>query len=195
MKKINADYYTFSGHKMLGPTGTGILYGKKEHLEQLPPFLLGGETVSDSTYEQYTLKPLPHKLEAGLQDYAGIIGLQAAITYLKKIGMHTIEKHETKINTIITEELEQQPLTIIGPQEAQQRGNIYSFMIDKMDIHNAAHILNKQNIMVRSGAHCVHAWFNKKQLPGSIRASFYIYNTEEEAQQFATAIKKIIQLT
>jgi len=178
LKELDADFYAFSGHKLCGPTGTGILYGKKEQLEQLEPYNLGGETVTNTTYDHYELKPLPERFEAGLQDYAGILGLAAAINYLKKIGMDTISNHEEKLNKIMTEELKE-VITILGPEDHKQRSNILSFTIQNLDIHNIARILSTgEKIMTRSGAHCVHAWFNNHQLPGSIRASIYFYNTD-----------------
>ena len=196
VRNLNVDFLAFSGHKMLGPTGTGVLYGKKELLEKMEQFIIGGETVTDSTYIDYKVEELPMKFEAGLQDYAGIIGLGEACKYLKKIGLRKISEHEIRINKVITESLHKyEKLRIIGPDEPEKRGGIFSFNIGGMNPHDISKILDaSRNIMTRSGAHCVHSWFNKHNLKGSVRASLYLYNTEEEAQIFADEVKKLLKL-
>ena len=195
VRELNADFFVFSGHKMLGPTGTGVLYGKKELLEKLNQFLVGGQTVIDSTYTGYEPEELPMKFEAGLQNYAGIIGLSEATKYLKRIGLKKIEKHEIKLNEIITSELGEK-VDLIGPKDPALRGGIFSFNIEGMDPHHIAKILDSsKNIAIRSGAHCVHSWFNKHKLKGSARASIYFYNTEDEAQTFADEVKKILKMS
>jgi len=196
VRKLDVDFLAFSGHKMLGPTGTGILYGKKEHLEKMEQFLVGGETVIDSTYESYIPEELPAKFEAGLQDYTGIIGLGEACKYLESIGMKNIQNQETKLNQIITEGLKNEHnIQIIGPIEPEKRSGIFSFNIKGMEAHHISLILDKtKKIMTRSGAHCVHSWFNKHNLKGSVRASLYFYNTEEEAKIFVEEVKKIARM-
>ncbi len=193
---LDADFLAFSGHKMLGPTGTGVLYGKKELLEKMEQFIIGGETVIDSTYDSYRMEELPMKFEAGLQDYAGIIGLGEACRYLKRIGLKRIEEHEIKLNKLITELLAgNEKISIIGPGEAEKRGGIFSFNINGMDPPYVSRMLDaSKSIMTRGGAHCVHSWFNKHNIKGSVRASLYIYNTEEEAQIFAEEVKKIARM-
>lgn len=193
VKELGADFIAFSGHKMLGPTGTGALYGRKELLEKLDTYNLGGETVDDSTYKTYEIAEIPHKFEAGLQDYAGIIGFGEAAKYLRKIGPAKIEKHEHKLNKMISEELLQnEKITLIGPTAPEKRSGIFSFNIKGMDPHHISKMLDvSKNIMTRSGRHCVHSWFNKHKIDGSARASFYIYNTEKEAQTFTEEVKKI----
>ena len=193
VKKLNIDFIAFSGHKMLAPTGVGVLYGKLELLSKLSPFILGGETVSDSSYDSYTLKEVPHRFEAGLQNYAGIIGFGEAIRYLKKVGFNNIEKQEAALNKLVTERLmNNSRIELIGPKDYKLRGNIFSFNIKGMEPHNVSSILNSSaNIAVRSGAHCVHSWFNKHKLKGSVRASLYFYNTEEEALKFAEEVERI----
>ncbi|MBS3074765.1 cysteine desulfurase [Candidatus Pacearchaeota archaeon] len=193
VKKLNIDFIAFSGHKMLAPTGVGVLYGKLELLSKLSPFILGGETVSDSSYDSYTLKEVPHRFEAGLQNYAGIIGFGEAIRYLKKVGFNNIEKQEAALNKLVTERLmNNSKIELIGPKDYKLRGNIFSFNIKGMEPHNVSSILNSSaNIAVRSGAHCVHSWFNKHKLKGSVRASLYFYNTEEEALKFAEEVERI----
>jgi len=196
VRKLDADFFAFSGHKMLGPTGTGVLYGKKALLEKLDQFIVGGETVKDSTYDSFVPEDVPMKFEAGLQDYAGIIGLGEACRYLRNIGFSKIEKHELKLNRIMTDGLSGiSKLKVIGPENPALRSGIFSFVVDGMDIHHVAKMLDvSRGIMVRSGAHCVHSWFNKHYMKGSVRASSYVYNTSEEAQVFVDEMKKIIKL-
>ena len=192
VKKLDVDFLAFSGHKMLGPSGIGALYGKKVLLEELNPFIVGGETVKDTTFKKRTWEEIPERFEAGLQNYAGIIGFAEAAKYLQKIGMKNIEKHETKLTLQLTDGLQKfENIKIIGPK-AEKRGGITSFNLKKMDSHQVALLLdNSADIMVRSGAHCVHSWFNKHKLQGSVRASLYIYNTEQEVELFIEEIKKI----
>jgi cysteine desulfurase / selenocysteine lyase len=193
VKALDVDFVAFSGHKMLGPSGTGVLYGKYKLLEQLEPFMVGGDTVLSSTYDSCQFLPPPEKFEAGLQDYAGIMGLGAAANYLMGIGFEAIEKQEQLLNEAITAEIKELPkLRMIGPGDPKQRGGIISFYIEGVDSHRIALMLDQMaNIMVRSGQHCVHSWFNAHQLKGSVRASLYFYNTIEEAILFSSSLKKI----
>ncbi len=195
VRGLDADFFACSGHKMLGPTGTGMLYGKYELLERLEPFMVGGETVMNSTYGTATFEEPPHKFEAGLQDYAGLIGLGEALRYLDDKRAFA-EKHEQKLNEIITKELLSiDGLHLIGPKDASQRSGIVSFYIDGVESHNLASVLDaSHSIMVRSGRHCVHSWFNHHGIFGSLRASLYIYNTAEEAGLFCEATKKAVKV-
>ncbi|MFH0752412.1 MAG: cysteine desulfurase [archaeon] len=192
VKKLDVDFLACSGHKMMGPTGTGILYGKERLLNNLKPFIVGGETVTDSTYKSQTFDKIPHKFEAGLQNYAGIIGLGAAIKYLNKIGMDKIQSHEQKLGDYIRKELTEDKIELINPQS--QTSGIFSFNIKGMDSHMVALTLDKtSNIMIRSGHHCVHSWFNAHKINGSARASLYLYNTKEECELFCEEVKKIVK--
>ncbi|NQU97910.1 cysteine desulfurase [Candidatus Woesearchaeota archaeon] len=195
VKKLDVDFLAFSGHKMLGPSGIGVLYGKKELLEDLNPFMVGGETVKESTYTTRVWEDLPERFEAGLQNYAGIIGLAEAAKYLDKVGRKNIEKHEVKLTKKLTKGLEELgDVKIIGP-EAEQRGGITSFNIGNHDSHQVALLLdNSSAIMVRSGAHCVHSWFNKHNMDGSVRVSLYLYNTKKEVERFINSLKEVKKL-
>lgn len=195
VRKLGVDFLAFSGHKMLGPSGTGVLYGKKELLEKMEQFIVGGETVMNSTYEDYVPEKLPMKFEAGLIDYSGIIGLGEACRYLKKIGLDKIEEHELKLNRIVTEGLKNESkIEVIGPKDAELRGGIFSFNIKGIEPNHVSRILSaSKNIATRGGAHCVHSWFNAHNLKGSCRASFYLYNTEEEAREFVSEVKKLLK--
>ena len=196
VQKLDIDFLAFSGHKMLGPSGTGVLFGKKELLENLEPFLTGGDTVEYTTYDGHKLLPLPEKFEAGLQDYAGIIGLGVATRYLQNIGFEYIEQQELALNQFITEKIiDIKKLKIIGPADAKLRSGIINFTIDGLNPHETSLILDKNyNIMVRSGQHCVHSWYNSRGITNSIRASLYFYNTLEETQVFVEAINTIAKL-
>ena len=193
VKRLDADFIAFSGHKMLGPS-IGVLYGRRELLEELPPFMTGGDTVSRTTYKTADFLKPPEKFEAGLQNYAGAIGLAAAIDYLKDAGMKSVEKHEAELNSYATKLISEiDGISILGPS-ADKRGGILSFNIEGMDFHQIALMLNETSIMVRSGQHCVHSWFESRGIKGSVRASLYLYNTREEIERFAEAVKKIAKM-
>lgn len=195
VRELDADFLVFSGHKTLGPTGTGVLYGKKDLLGKLTPLNSGGGTVTSSTYESFSEEKLPERLEAGLQDYAGIIGLGAACNYIQQIGFSMIEKHEQRLNKIVSDGLSQEPsIEVIGPKDCKERSSIFSFNIKGIDPLNVARMLSANQIFVRGGMHCVHSWFNSRNMKGSVRASFYIYNTQEEAVKFVEAVKNIIKI-
>jgi len=196
VQDLDVDFLAFSGHKMLGPSGIGVLHGKYALLEKLEPFMVGGDTVSSSTYLTHEFLPPPEKFEAGLQDYAGIIGLGAAVKYLSKIGFDFIEQHEQLLNKYITDALHTiKGVTLIGPEDPTQRGGIASFYIPQKDHHQIALMLDETSkIMVRSGQHCVHSWFHAHKIPGSVRASVYFYNTLEEAEIFVRELKKVVSI-
>ena len=193
VRALDVDFLALSGHKMLGPSGTGVLYAKYALLEEMEPFLVGGDTVAISTYEDCQFLPPPEKFEAGLQDYAGIIGLGAAAQYLLKIGFDAIQKQELTVNQVLTAGLKEiAGAHIIGPADPALRGGILTFFVDGIDSHRIALMLDQMaNIAVRSGQHCVHSWFNGHGIKGSVRASAYFYNTVEEAALLLEALKKI----
>ncbi|MFX1484184.1 MAG: aminotransferase class V-fold PLP-dependent enzyme, partial [Promethearchaeota archaeon] len=150
--KLNVDFLAFSGHKMLGPTGTGVLYVKKDHYQRMDPFIVGGETVDWSTLEDHEFLEPPQKYEAGLQNYAGELGLAAAVRYLKSIGLEKIEKHENELNRMMHDGLKQiSGASIIGINDPRERGGITSFTLEGVQYHDVAMIMNRNyNIMVRS---------------------------------------------
>ncbi|MFA5109347.1 MAG: aminotransferase class V-fold PLP-dependent enzyme [Patescibacteria group bacterium] len=196
VKNLDVDFLVFSGHKMLGPTGTGVLYGKYALLEKLEPFLVGGNTVEYSTYNGHVMLKAPEKFEAGLQDYAGIIGLAEAVKYLQEIGFEKIKEHEYSLNRYITEEIKKHSkIKIIGPEDPALRSGIISFYIDGLDMHQIALMLDEMsNVMIRAGQHCVHSWFNDKNIKNSARASLYFYNTMKEAEMFINSLNKIMKI-
>jgi cysteine desulfurase/selenocysteine lyase len=207
VRSLDCDFLAFSGHKVLGPTGTGVLYVKKKLMEELKPFIVGGGTVEDSTYEDHKFLKGPERFEGGLQNYSGIIGLGEAIKYLKNIGWENIKQQEYKLNKIITEGIKNlSGIKIIGPENPEGRGSIVNFYLptndiggevyhQKMPSHEIALLLDKTyNIMTRSGRHCVHSWYNSRGVKDSARASVYFYNTESEAGYFVESLKKIVNL-
>ncbi|MBT3304336.1 cysteine desulfurase [Candidatus Woesearchaeota archaeon] len=194
VKKLDVDFLAFSGHKMMGPSGIGVLYGKTEELNKLDPFLVGGETVTDTTHDSVSYEQVPEKFEAGLQNYAGIVGLGEAAKFLMKTNPDKIHKHEVSLNKILTERLKDR-VTLIGPEDPELRGGIFNFYIENIDMHNFSSILDsKANIATRSGQHCVHSYYNAKNLPVSTRISLYIYNTEEEVNKIVDEVEKVIEL-
>lgn len=196
VNKLDCDFLSFSGHKMFGPSGTGVFYGKKALLEKLQPFMVGGDTVARTTYEDAEFLPIPEKFEAGLQDYAGIIGLGVAADYLQKIGFANIAKTELAINEYLTKELSKIPdLKLIGPGDPKLRSGIISFYLPDIDHHQIALLLDKTfQVAVRSGQHCVHSWFTSRQIAGSVRASFYAYNTLAEAEILVNSLRQVIKV-
>lgn len=191
VKKLDVDFLAFSGHKMLGPTGTGILYGKQELLRKLNNYNTGGDTVIDTFYDEVEFEDIPHRFEAGLQDYAGFIGLGEAVKYLQRY-IDDIEGHQIKLNKIMTDGLNGH-VKIIGPQNPALRSGIFNFT-SKINHHELSVMLdNFANIMIRSGRHCVHSWYNAHNIDGSARASVYLYNTEEEAKVFVEKVREILK--
>lgn len=193
VRALDVDFLALSGHKMLGPSGTGVLYGKAKLLDDLDPFMVGGDTVANSTYEDCEFLPVPERFEAGLQDYAGMIGLGEAANYLQALGFDAVQKQELVLNQAIDEGIRGiEGLKIIGPRDPARRGGITTFTIDGIDSHRIAIMLDQMaNICVRSGMHCVHSWFNAHQIKGSVRSSVYFYNTLAEVDIFVEALKKI----
>jgi cysteine desulfurase/selenocysteine lyase len=196
VQKLDVDFMVFSAHKMCGPSGMGGLYGKRDLLEKLSPFLVGGDTVAQTSYDRYTMLPVPEKFEAGLQDYAGIIGLGAAVDYLAAIGMDQIHQHELQLNDALTKVLIQHDrVKILGSAKSDLRGGIVSFLVDGVDHHQVALMLDQMgSVAVRSGQHCVHSWFNANNLAGSVRASLYFYNTIEEVEKFVEVFSKVMRI-
>lgn len=193
---LDVDFLVFSIHKMCGPSGMGILYGKRALLDLLPPFLVGGDTVSHTSYESYTLLPVPEKFEAGLADYAGIAGTKVAIEYLALMGLEAIAARELELNTLLTQELNRFPrIHLIGPKEASKRAGIAAFTVDGADHHLVAKMLDQVgNVAVRSGQHCVHSWFTNRNIPGSVRASVYFYNTSDEVSHFISTVEQVLSI-
>jgi cysteine desulfurase/selenocysteine lyase len=195
VQDLDVDFFVLSIHKMCGPTGMGVIYAKQSLLENLPPYIVGGSTVKSTTYTTTEFLKPPEKFEAGLQNYAGIIGAGVAADYIRNIGLEEIHQHDMKLNEIMTESLgDIEKISVIGPKDPKLRGCTFSFNITDFDCHDIAMILDEVgNIMIRSGMHCVHSWFNNNNINGSARASVYLYNTEDEIKFFCEKILEIIK--
>ncbi|HFI0137060.1 TPA: cysteine desulfurase [Streptococcus suis] len=191
VQELDVDFYAFSGHKMLGPTGIGVLYGKEELLNLMSPVEFGGEMI-DFVYEQSaTWKELPWKFEAGTPNIAGAIGLGAAIDYLTEIGMDAIQAHEAELVDYVFPKLQAIPgLTIYGSQDLSKRTGVIAFNLDDLHPHDVATALDYEGVAVRAGHHCAQPLFRYLQVPATVRASFYIYNTKADCDKLVEAIIK-----
>jgi cysteine desulfurase/selenocysteine lyase len=189
VQELDCDFYAFSGHKLCGPTGTGILYGKEAWLNQLPPYQGGGEMIKEVTFEKTTYAELPHKFEAGTPNIAGGIVLGTAVDYMNSVGFENIQKQETELLNYATEQLSAiEGLKIYGTAEAKT--SVISFNIDGIHPYDIGTIVDKLGIAVRTGHHCAQPIMNFFEIPGTIRASFAFYNTKEEIDVMVEAVKK-----
>ncbi|NQM29632.1 cysteine desulfurase [Streptococcus suis] len=191
VQELDVDFFAFSGHKMLGPTGIGVLYGKEEILNQMSPVEFGGEMI-DFVYEQSaTWKELPWKFEAGTPSIAGAIGLAAAIDYLNQIGMDRVREHEEELITYLWPKLKAIPgLTIYGSQDVAKRTGLVAFNLDQLHPHDVATALDYEGVAVRAGHHCAQPLLKYLQVPATVRASFYIYNTKADCDKLVEALIK-----
>jgi cysteine desulfurase/selenocysteine lyase len=195
MKKLGVDFFVFSGHKMLGPTGIGVLWGKKELFEKIDPFLFGGDMISEVTLESADWNKLPWKFEAGTPNMAGIVGLGAAIDYLESVGIERVHKYEEELVGYVWQRMkdlqEKGLLEVYGPEKIKERSAIVSFNINEVHAHDTAQILDSEGIAVRSGHHCAMPLTKRLGLASTARASFYLYNTLDEVEKLIEGIGKI----
>lgn len=192
VQELDADFFVFSGHKMMGPTGVGILYGKKELLDQMPPYQGGGDMIEKVTFEKTTYNALPLKFEAGTPMIAEVIGLGAAIDYLQAIGLDAIQQWEHELLIYATAKLEKIPgLKILG--QAAEKGPLISFVIEGAHSLDIGTMLDLKGIAVRTGHHCAQPVMNFFNVPATARASFALYNTKEEIDLFANALQEVVQ--
>jgi cysteine desulfurase/selenocysteine lyase len=192
VRATGADLIGFTGHKMVGPTGIGVLWGRREVLEALPPFLGGGEMIEDVRMERSTYAPPPHKFEAGTPPIAQAIGLGAAVDYLTGVGMDAIAAHERQITAYLLERLQAVPgLRILGPTTTQDRGGAVSFTIDELHPHDISHVLDAHGIAVRGGHHCAKPLHRRFGVPASSRASAYLYTTTAEIDALAEGLEQV----
>jgi cysteine desulfurase/selenocysteine lyase len=194
VESIDADFYAFSGHKLCGPTGIGVLYGKEAILEAMEPYLYGGDMIRKVTYDDSTWEELPWKFEAGTPNIAEAVGLHAAIDYIDDIGMDRIERHENLLAEYAYDRLtEYDDVEIYGPP-GDDRGGLVAFNLDSAHSHDLSSILNDVAVAVRAGDHCTQPLHQKMGVPASARASFYIYNTFEEIDALVDAVDDARQL-
>lgn len=190
MQALDADFYAFSGHKLFGPTGIGILYGKADWLERLPPYQGGGDMISSVSFERTLYNDLPCKFEAGTPHIAGAIGLGAAIDYVEQIGLSRIGAYERSLLTYATQELSDiEGLRIIG--KAREKAGVISFVLDGVHAHDVGSILDHYGIAIRAGQHCAQPVMDRFGVPATARASFAFYNTREEVDSLVRAIRKV----
>lgn len=192
VQDLDVDFFGFSAHKMLGPMGIGILYGKKELLENMPPYLTGGDMIEYVYEQEATFAPIPYKFEAGTQNVEGAVGLRAAIEYLENIGLNNIQKHEEILVEYALDKMLKLPyIDIQGPIDLYMRGGIISFTLEDIHPHDIASILDTYGIAIRAGHHCAQPLMNYLKIPATSRISFYLYNNKEDIDQFIEGIKKV----
>lgn len=190
---LGCDFFVFSSHKMFGPTGVGVLWGKQEILDEMFPFMYGGEMISEVYIDKVIFKNPPHKFEAGTPAIGEIIAFKEAIKYLQNIGMDKVRKHEKKITELCLETLKSEfgnQIKILGAADVEARGGIVSFSFDKYHPHDVAAILDEENIAVRAGHHCAMPLHNRLGIKATVRASFYVYNVEADISKLVNGLKK-----
>src|SRR3989344_6875799 len=192
--ELGADFYAFSSHKMLGPTGVGVLWGRYELLDKMSPFQYGGEMIRAVYKDRSEFQPSPHKFEAGTPDIAGVIGLGAAIDYLTHLGMDAVRAHEQEIVAYGLEQLAKvKSLQLIGPTDPKIRGGVLTFTIDKIHAHDIAQILDSNNICIRSGHHCAMPLHIELGLTSTARASIHVFTTKSDIDALITALFKVVK--
>lgn len=193
VQALDVDFYTFSGHKMFGPTGIGILYGKEKWLNAMPPYQGGGEMIETVSFEKTTFNELPHKFEAGTPDIAGAVGLGAAVEYMEKIGHEAIQQHEHDLLVYGMEALAKIPgIRLIGT--AKDKASVISFLLDGAHPYDVGTILDQMGIAVRTGHHCTQPLMDRYGIPGTVRASFAIYNTKEDIDRLVEGVQRAAKM-
>ncbi len=193
VQDLGCDFYAISGHKMYGPTGIGVLWGKEEHLNAMAPYQGGGEMIASVSFEKTTYNELPHKFEAGTPNIAGTIGLGAAAKYLMELGLDKVAAHEHELLEYATQQVKDLPgLRIIGT--AAEKASVLSFTIDGIHPHDVGSLLDHEGVAIRTGHHCAQPVMERFQVPATNRASFGLYNTKEEVDALVAAIKTTIEV-
>ncbi len=193
VRDLDCDFYAFSSHKMYGPTGVGVLYGKEALLESMPPYQGGGEMILTVTFERSTYAELPHKFEAGTPDITGVIGLGAAIEYLQGIDFDARHGHESALLTYATDALSELPgLRIVG--EAENKSSVISFLLGDIHAHDLGTILDRQGVAVRTGHHCAMPVMDRFGIPATARASFGLYNNTDDVDRLVAGLRHALEL-
>ena len=193
VQELDCDFYVFSGHKVYGPNGIGVLYGKEKWLNEMPPFMTGGEMIKKVTFEKSTFNELPFKFEAGTPNYLSAIGLATAIDYVQELGLENIAVYEKELLEYATQKLESiEGLRIIGT--AENKVSVISFILDNIHYYDAGMIIDKMGIAVRTGHHCAEPLMDCLNIEGTIRASFSFYNTKEEIDKLYEALLTVKQM-
>ncbi|WP_160683556.1 cysteine desulfurase [Clostridium sp. C2-6-12] len=195
VRDLDADFLVFSGHKLLGPMGIGVVYGKKEILENMPPYIVGGDMIEYVYEQEATFAELPSKFEGGTQNVEGAVGLAAAIDYLENIGMDKIDEIEKELTGYAIEKFEKLPyVKIYGPKDLSHRGGIISFDIEGVHPHDVASVFDSHNVAIRSGNHCAQPLMRYMGINATCRASFYFYNTKEDVDKLIEATEKTYEM-
>lgn len=195
VQAIDCDFYSLSAHKMLGPTGVGVLYGRKKLLEKMEPFLGGGDMILTVSKDDFKPAPLPNKFEAGTPNIAGVVAFAVALEYLKQIGLENIHEHEMALTSYALEEMKKVPgIRLFGTEHMQERGGVVSFLIDGVHPHDIGSILDEEGIAIRAGHHCCEPFMKREGLPGTARASFYLYNGPEDVDALVLGLKKVASI-
>ena len=195
VQTLGADFLAFSSHKMLGPTGIGVLWGRMEALEEMEPFEGGGEMISDVTLHDATWADIPHRFEAGTPPIIEAVGLHAAIDYLESIGMETVFQHDQELTEIALSRLGDLPgVSIQGPTDLDRRGGVVSFTMDGVHAHDLATILDEQDVAVRAGHHCAKPLMRRLGVTATARASFYVYNDESDIDALVAGLRNAEEL-
>ena len=190
VQELDCDFYVFSGHKVYGPNGTGVIYGREKWLEAMPPYQTGGEMIKKVTFEQTTFNELPFKFEAGTPNYVGAIGMAEALKYLEKTGLDAIAAHEEDLLNYATQRLSEIPgLTIYGT--AKNKISVVSFLMDGIHHYDTGMVLDKMGVAVRTGHHCTEPLMNHFNIEGTVRSSFAMYNTRSEIDQLVDALNRV----
>ena len=193
VRALDADFYCFSGHKVYGPTGIGVLYGKREWLDRLPPYQGGGEMIGTVSFERTTFNQTPYKFEAGTPNYVGATGLAAALEYVEKIGMNNIAVYEADLTQYALQQMSQiEGIRIFGPME--QRGSVISFLVGNIHHLDMGTLLDRLGIAVRTGHHCAEPLMHRLGIEGTLRASFGIYNTHNEVDALVAGIRRVASM-
>jgi cysteine desulfurase/selenocysteine lyase len=195
VKAMDCDFFAFSGHKMYGPTGIGVLYGKEEWLEKLPPYQGGGEMIDKVTWEKTTFERLPFKFEAGTPDYVATHGLATAIDYMEALGLDAIQQHEQELTRYCMEQLQTiDGMRIYGPMDASKKDAVVSFNVGTIHHLDMGTLLDRLGIAVRTGHHCAQPLMDRLAISGTVRASFALYNTKEEIDTLVAGIRRVSQM-
>jgi cysteine desulfurase / selenocysteine lyase len=190
VKELDVDFLAYSSHKMCGPTGAGVLYGREDLLEEMPPFLAGGEMIREVWPDRATWNEIPYKFEAGTMNIAQAVGLGAAIEYLEDIGLDVIHDHEGSLAGYAMKRLEEIGATVYGPKNLDERGGVVSFNIDQVHPHDMATIVDQEGVCIRASHHCAQPLMRRLDVAATARASFYIYNTMEDVDALIKAVEK-----
>jgi cysteine desulfurase/selenocysteine lyase len=186
---LDADFLVFSGHKMLGPSGVGVLWGSDAALAALPVFITGGSMIETVHFDRSTYSKAPQKFEAGTQMAAQVVGLAAAVDYLTSLGMDEVAAHEHRLTELALAALQEVPgVTIVGPKDAADRGSAISFVLDQLHPHDVGQVLDSRGVAVRVGHHCAWPTCRRFNVPATTRASFYVYNDESEIEPLISGI-------